>query len=86
MSAFGGKADTVRRSEHTFKSLLQICEGSYVRAEHMNFGGRHCLILLSYGPFKLVSDKRRCFLFLYFPFKDLTQNQECYWPNGDPNS
>ncbi len=23
---------------------------------------------------------------LHFPFKDLAQNQECYWPNGDPKS
>ena len=25
-------------------------------------------------------------IFLNFPFKDLTQNQECYWPNSDPKS
>ena len=26
------------------------------------------------------------FLPLHFLFKDLTQYQECYWPNSDPNS
>jgi hypothetical protein len=28
MSAFGGKADIVRRPDHTFEILLQICEGA----------------------------------------------------------
>jgi hypothetical protein len=39
-------------------------------------------------PEKLYANLRgiRCFLFLHFPFKDLTQNQECYWPNSDPKS
>ena len=33
-----------------------------------------------------VSDSEGVFLFLHFLFKDLTQNQERYWPNSDPNS
>jgi len=28
----------------------------------------------------------RAFLSLHFLFQDLTQYQECYWPNTDPNS
>jgi len=44
-----------------------------------------------YGTFKtfqsnFVSNSEGGFLFLHFPFKDLTQNQQCYWPNGDPKS
>ena len=44
----------------------------------------------SYGPFKLpienqLCQRSRCFLSLHFLFKDLTQYQERYWPDGDPS-
>jgi len=78
MSAFGGKADIVRRPEHTF---LQICEWSYMRA------GCCCRTARSFqSRTNFVSNSEGGFLFLHFPFKDLAQNQECYWPNSDPKS
>src|SRR6516164_8802391 len=90
MSAFGGKADIVRRRDHTFESSLQICEWSCVPGWANEFWGPS---QASYGPFKtfqsrtnFVSNSEGGFLFLHFPFKNLTQNQECYWPNSDPKS
>ena len=40
MSAFGGKADIVRRRNHTFKISLRICEGSWRCQRTRSFGPR----------------------------------------------
>jgi hypothetical protein len=84
-----GWGPVVAKAEHTFGICIQICERSYVRAGHTNFGGRHCLILLSCGPFRLSIGEPTLSAIaevLHFPFKNLTQNQERYWPNSDPKS
>src|SRR5215813_9414054 len=89
MSAFGVKADIVRRPDHTFKISARICEADCVRARPTNFGGRPRLRTARFKSdprTNFVNNIRSDFLFLHFPFNDLTQNQQCYWPNSDPKS
>jgi hypothetical protein len=74
-------------AEHTFKISHKISEGGCAPWAVEFWRPPQ----VSYGPFKtfksnFVSNSEGGFLFLHFPFKDLTQNQECYWPNSDPKS
>ena len=80
----------------------KICEGGLRAGPGKRIlGAANASVLLSYGPFKTfnreptLSAIAKVFLIPAFSFqgsdsepgvKDLTQNQECYWPNGDPNS